>query len=171
MQFEWDEAKNFENIRKHEIDFADVPAIFDSEMLIELDDRFDYGEDRSFGIGFLGSGIAVVVWTERQKNTIRIMHEEPTAMSKNDLKSTSRTNWAALESRSEDNIDYSDIPPLTDEFFERATLRISANQAQNLVLLDPDVRQWFQSQGDQYKILVNKVLRQYIESSRTQHQA
>ena len=42
-------------------------------MLIELDDRFDYGEDRWFGIGFLGSGIAVVVWTERQKNTIRII--------------------------------------------------------------------------------------------------
>jgi uncharacterized protein (DUF4415 family) len=92
-------------------------------------------------------------------------------MNKNDLNSTSRTNWAALESRSEDNIDYSDIPPLTDEFFERATLRISANQAQNLVLLDPDVRQWFQSQGDQYKILVNKVLRQYIENSRTHHPA
>jgi uncharacterized DUF497 family protein len=68
MQFEWDEAKNIENIRKHEIDFADVPTMFDGEMLIELDDRFDYGEDRWFGIGFLGSGIAVVVWTERQKN-------------------------------------------------------------------------------------------------------
>ncbi len=73
MQFEWDEAKNLENIRKHEIDFADVSAMFDSEMLIELDDRFDYGEDRWFGIGFLGSGIALVVWTERQKNTIRII--------------------------------------------------------------------------------------------------
>ena len=73
MQFEWDEAKNLENIRKHEIDFADVPAMFDGEMLIELDDRFDYGEDRWLGIGFLGSGIAVVVWTERQNNVIRII--------------------------------------------------------------------------------------------------
>ena len=73
MQFEWDEAKNLENIRKHEIDFADVPAMFDGEMLIELDDRFDYGEDRWFGIGFLGSGIAIVVWTERQNNVIRII--------------------------------------------------------------------------------------------------
>ena len=41
MQFEWDEAKNIENIRKHEIDFADVPRMFDGTMLIELDDRFD----------------------------------------------------------------------------------------------------------------------------------
>jgi uncharacterized DUF497 family protein len=42
-------------------------------MLIELDDRFDYGEDRWFGIGFLGLGIAVVVWTERKNNIIRII--------------------------------------------------------------------------------------------------
>jgi uncharacterized DUF497 family protein len=73
MQFEWDEAKNLENIRKHEIDFVDVPAMFDGEMLIELDNRFDYGEDRWFGVGFLGFGIAVVVWTERRKNIIRII--------------------------------------------------------------------------------------------------
>ena len=73
MQFEWDEAKNLENIRKHQIDFADVPAMFDGEMLLELGDRFDYGEHRWFGIGFLGSGIAVVVWTERQNNVIRII--------------------------------------------------------------------------------------------------
>lgn len=73
MQFEWDEAKNLENIRKHEIDFADVSVMFDGEMLIELDDRFDYGEDRWFGIGFLGFGIAVLVWTERRKDVIRII--------------------------------------------------------------------------------------------------
>lgn len=47
--------------------------MFDGEMLIELDDRFDYREDRWFGIGFLGSGIAVVVGTEGQNNVIRII--------------------------------------------------------------------------------------------------
>jgi uncharacterized protein len=73
MQFEWDEAKNLENIRKHEIDFADVPEIFNSPMLVEPDDRFDYGENRWVGIGFLGNGIAVVVWTERQGDVIRII--------------------------------------------------------------------------------------------------
>jgi uncharacterized protein (DUF4415 family) len=90
-------------------------------------------------------------------------------MSRNDLNNTSGTNWSALESRSEENIDYSDIPPLTDEFFERATLRIPADQAHNLVQLDPDVKQWFQAQGEQYKTLINKVLRQYIEANKTQH--
>jgi uncharacterized protein (DUF4415 family) len=92
-------------------------------------------------------------------------------MNKNDLNNTSRTNWAALESKSEENIDYSDIPPLTDDFFEQATLRIPANEAHNLVQLDPDVKQWFQAQGEQYKALVNSVLRQYIENNKNQQQA
>lgn len=92
-------------------------------------------------------------------------------MNKNDLSSTSRTNWAALESRSEENIDYSDIPPLTDEFFEKATLRIPASQVHNLVQIDPDVKQWFESQGEQYRTLINSVLRQYMESRKNQHTA
>ena len=92
-------------------------------------------------------------------------------MSKKDLNSTSRTNWAALESRSEENIDYSDIPPLTDGFFERAILRIPADKACNLVQLDPDVKQWFQAQEEQPKTLINSILRQYIESNKTQHPA
>lgn len=73
MQFEWDEAKNLENIRKHRIDFADVPEIFNSSMLIELDERTDYEEDRWIGIGFLHNIVAVVVWTERQDDVIRII--------------------------------------------------------------------------------------------------
>ncbi|WP_292709496.1 MULTISPECIES: BrnT family toxin [unclassified Nostoc] len=55
------------------MDFADVPGMFDNSMLIELDERFDYGEDRWIGIGFLGNGVAVVVWTERQNNIVRII--------------------------------------------------------------------------------------------------
>jgi len=86
-------------------------------------------------------------------------------MSRDDLNSTSRTNWEALESRSEEDIDYSDIPPLTDKFFERATLRIPPEQAHSLVRLDPDVKQWFQAQGDEYKTLINNVLRQYMSSN------
>jgi hypothetical protein len=42
---------------------------------------------------------------------------------------TSRTNWAALEAMNDEGIDYSDIPPLAEDFFEKATLRIPATQA------------------------------------------
>ena len=89
-------------------------------------------------------------------------------MNKKDSNNTSGTNWAALAAMSDDNIDYSDISPLTDEFFERATLRIPAAQAQQLVYLDPDVMKWFQSQGMQSTEMINTVLRQYIENSTQQ---
>jgi len=54
---------------------------------------------------------------------------------------------------------------------ERSTLRMPADRAHNLAQLDPDVKQWFQAQGEQYKTLINNVLRQYIESQKTQHPA
>lgn len=73
MQFEWDESKNLENIRNHKIDFTDVPEMFEGSMLVELDDRIDYDEDRWIGIGFLRNGVAVVVWTERQNDVIRVI--------------------------------------------------------------------------------------------------
>ncbi len=73
MRFEWDEEKNRINIRDHKIDFADVPPVFGGPMLVELDDRKDYGEDRWGGIGFLGNVVIVVVFTERRRDTIRIV--------------------------------------------------------------------------------------------------
>lgn len=85
-------------------------------------------------------------------------------MSGEDLSSTSRTNWTALEAMDDEGIDYSDIPPLTEEFFEKATLRIPATQAQQLVQIEPDVLKWFQAQDGEYKTLINSILRQYIES-------
>ncbi len=84
--------------------------MFDSPMLIEPDERSDYGEDRWFGVGFLHNNIAVVIWTERQND-----------MNNNDLKTTPQTDWAALAAMTDEDIDYSDIPPLTEEFFQNAT--------------------------------------------------
>ena len=73
MRFDWDENKNSENIGKHRIDFADVSPMFNGPMLVELDQREDYGEDRWRGIGFLRNIIAVVVFTEPDADTIRII--------------------------------------------------------------------------------------------------
>lgn len=73
MNFEWDEEKNEENIRKHGFDFADAWEIFEAPMRAALDLREDYGEDRWNGIGFLGNRIVVVIFTYRNEDTIRII--------------------------------------------------------------------------------------------------
>ena len=73
MHFEWDEAKNESNIRRHGIDFADIPSMFLAPMLTDIDDRIDYSEERWISIGILVHGITVVVWTERAGDVIRII--------------------------------------------------------------------------------------------------
>ena len=65
MNYEWDERKRQANIRKHSIDFIDVPELFDGDVVILPDERFDYGEPRFIAIGMLKSQIIVVAYTER----------------------------------------------------------------------------------------------------------
>jgi len=73
MQFEWDKKKNQANIRKHGIDFNDVPELFNQPMLSLLDNRGNYGEDRWVGIGILPGLVSVVAYTERNGDIIRII--------------------------------------------------------------------------------------------------
>jgi hypothetical protein len=40
-------------------------------------------------------------------------------MSDKNSRSTSRTNWEALEAMEDETINYSDIPPLSEEFLRK----------------------------------------------------
>jgi hypothetical protein len=74
MKFEWDEQKNQANVEKHGLDFADAHKVFEYPMLVNLDDRKDYGEDRWVGIGLMGSiRVIVIVFTEPDEETIRVI--------------------------------------------------------------------------------------------------
>jgi len=73
MIFEWDEAKNRANMRKHGLDFADAAEMFRGSLVVEPDTREDYGEKRWRGIGSIGALTTVIIFTERARDTIRII--------------------------------------------------------------------------------------------------
>lgn len=73
MRFEWDEHKNQVNLAKHGFDFVDVHLVFNIPMVVELDESENYGEDRYIGIGLLQGRVVVVVYTEPDEQTIRII--------------------------------------------------------------------------------------------------
>lgn len=74
VNFECDPRKNAASIRKHGIDFHDVVAMFDHPMLVALDTRTYYGEDRWIGMGLLPQHVAVVVFLEwEDEDTVRIV--------------------------------------------------------------------------------------------------
>ena len=64
MRFEWDEAKRESNLRKHGIDLADLPPLFDGLTVTVLDDRFDYGEHRFITLGSIRGVVVAVAHTE-----------------------------------------------------------------------------------------------------------
>jgi hypothetical protein len=74
MKFEWDEAKNERNIKKHGLDFAEAVEVFNGPILERLDDSADYGEERWVAVGLLHGIVCVVlVYTEPDRETIRII--------------------------------------------------------------------------------------------------
>jgi uncharacterized DUF497 family protein len=59
-------GKNQLNIRKHGIDFNEVPDMFRHPMLVLKDERFDYLEPRWISMGWINAWVSVVAYTERQ---------------------------------------------------------------------------------------------------------
>lgn len=49
LEFEWDRSKNEKNIRERNLDFADAVEMFDVPMLVNVDVRADYKEQRCVG--------------------------------------------------------------------------------------------------------------------------
>jgi len=72
MKFEWDEQKRLINIERHNIDFIEIPQLFDNWRHTIEDDRFDYGEVRYFTLGLLNGRIFAVTHTETDE-VIRII--------------------------------------------------------------------------------------------------
>jgi uncharacterized protein (DUF4415 family) len=62
-------------------------------------------------------------------------------------------------------IDYSDIPPLGDEFFKKASAAWPPAKQQLTVRLDTDVLAWLKSKGRGYQTRINRILRAAMEGT------
>ena len=72
VKFTWDENKRLSNMKKHGIDFADVPTMFEGDVFSIEDTRFDYGETRYITFGLLQYRVIVVAHTDKNE-VIRII--------------------------------------------------------------------------------------------------
>jgi uncharacterized protein len=61
IRFEWDEAKNRSNKKKHGIDFGTAQLIFDDPHCISFIERVSDGEERWHAIGSIENIIVIVV--------------------------------------------------------------------------------------------------------------
>ena len=75
MRVAWDEAKNLANQRKHGISFEEAEELFASrsDYLEIFDEAHSESEDRFIAIGPVTRGLILVVWTEQDEDTLRII--------------------------------------------------------------------------------------------------
>ena len=79
-------------------------------------------------------------------------------------KRSSQSDWARVDTMNDTAIDYSEIAELGDEFWKNAQLIMPENKIKVTMRLDPDVMNWFKSQGKGYQTKINAVLKSYIEA-------
>ncbi len=93
-------------------------------------------------------------------------------MKESNMNGSSKTNWERIDAMTDDEIDTSDSPPLTDELFAKARWLMPGESASHQTVkveieLDPKILSWFQSQGQDYERRMRAALRLYAEA----HQA
>ncbi len=85
-------------------------------------------------------------------------------MKEKSSKKKSKTDWDKLRTMPDSDIDYSDIPPLDKEFFQKGKLRMPKSKPLISIRVDPEVLEWFKSHGTGYQTRMNAVLRMYMEA-------
>ena len=75
MEFQWDESKSLSNQKKHGLSFSEARELFESgqDYLEIYDSAHSISEDRFIAIGEIRRGVVMVVFTERDEDTIRII--------------------------------------------------------------------------------------------------
>lgn len=74
MRFVWDEPKNVRNRKDHGVSFEEASTLFTRDEYLEIfDDAHSSDEDRLIAIGPIARGIVLVVYTEREDDTVRII--------------------------------------------------------------------------------------------------
>ncbi len=76
---------------------------------------------------------------------------------------SSGTDLERIDAMGDSDIDTSDIPPLGEDFFNKATLRKPERKISITLRVDREVVAWFKSRGKGYQSLMNAVLKAYAK--------
>jgi uncharacterized DUF497 family protein len=69
----WDAGKNRRNVARHGVAFEDAIGIFEGPTLERVDDRFDYGEVRTYAVRVVNGVEITVIYTGVSHDERRII--------------------------------------------------------------------------------------------------
>jgi len=190
MEFEWDENKNAENIKKHDgITFEEaVSAFFDEWALDVFDDSHSDSDEQRFTIiGLAANRLLRVTCTTRKNENdeeiIRIISaRKAKGFEKNDLmkqETDSTDRIIEFETTSQDQekmrsegVSEDEIPPVGVRRYRRSRFVVKPREAKVKISLyiDGDVLEYFRRRAEPphaapYQTQINNELRRVMENS------
>lgn len=79
-------------------------------------------------------------------------------------KMKSRTNYKRLDNMKDEEIDFSDIPELSDEFWKNVRMLRPSKKEMISLRIDKDILDWFRKHGKGYQGYMNAILKSFVES-------
>ncbi|KKM22003.1 hypothetical protein LCGC14_1629750 [marine sediment metagenome] len=79
------------------------------------------------------------------------------------MSSSKEQRLKKLDPVKDENIDYSDIPELNEDFWANAVIEYPEKKKPVTLRLDADVLEWFKSTGKGYQTRINAILRSFYE--------
>lgn len=94
-------------------------------------------------------------------------------MKKETILTNSRTDLTRLDTMTDEEIDFSDLPEVTPDMFAKAVVKrgLRPRTKRQLTLrVDQDVIEWFKQQGRGYQTQINILLRAYMDAKEEEMQ-
>lgn len=85
-------------------------------------------------------------------------------MSATDTSKHTKADLERIDALTDEQIDTSETPPLSDKFFALAKWRMPTPKVEVIVKVEPDVLDWFKAQGDDYEHYLSAALRIYAHA-------
>jgi uncharacterized protein (DUF4415 family) len=86
------------------------------------------------------------------------------------MKTTSKTDWARLDSMKDEEIDTSDSPEWDAAMFANARLLLPEPQKTISIRLENDLIEWYKSLGKGYQTRMKAVLRLYMNAKKQENE-
>ena len=74
MIYEWDEERRIANLAKHGVDFSMAEGFNWETAVVRVDQRRNYGEQRSIAVGYLNARLHILIFTLRGE-AVRIISQ------------------------------------------------------------------------------------------------
>lgn len=194
IRFEWDEAKDLSNRRKHGVSFEEASQVFLDPLYVPVQDRVEGGELRWQTFGMVEDiFLLAVAHTPSEKNAMTAHRSTLFASSPLDalrgkkgdamktktkmvsytldklppLTKARRAKLKELATRPDSEIDTSDIPEMTEEQWKNARRGhfYRPRKRQITARVDADVLDWLKAQGKGYQSRINAILRREMLSA------